>query len=311
MIWRTQKTRPTSPRRTPLRRARIGPDNGWSRRWRDWVRALRERFRSVIARRAAADMVYRRPMTLITHFTRYVEKRSAPSSLNLTVRPMFKTCISLASGAPANFAQGTSRTHDRNRSERQPVRTWAALPASRLAQPHVERDTTPMTIAPRRRVLSPPFVVDRDRTTPDAGIFDFASVRTRPRFMRHTRIEAVAATDLHLHAVRVRRRAQSVVGAQVVEQMQQARKRQRRVEPLAGPRVDRTLRKMAPAAAGSAVRGVPPALPATAPITPPAMRRAVQPAPAAPQIDVQALTDRVVQQIDRRFSAWRERTGRA
>ncbi|MEE8155489.1 MAG: hypothetical protein V3T53_11105 [Phycisphaerales bacterium] len=129
--------------------------------------------------------------------------------------------------------------------------------------------------------------------------------------MRHTRIETVATTDVHMQAVRVRRRAQSVVGAQVAEQMQQVRKRQRRVEPPAGPRVDRTLRKTAPAAVGSAARGTVPALSATAPSTPPAMRRAEQPAPAAPQIDVQALTDRVVQQIDRRFIAWRERTGRA
>lgn len=323
MIWRTRITRPTSPRRTPLRCALIASRSRWSHRWRDWVRALRERFRSVIARRAAADMVYQRPMTLITHFTQYVEKRSSPSSLNLTVRPRFTTCISMASSASVNFAERTTRMHDRNRSERRPVRTWAALPASRLSQPRVDRDTTPMTIAPPRRVLSPPFLVDRARTTADAGSFDLTSERTRRRFMRHTRIETVATTDVHMQAVRVRQRAQSVVGAQVAEQIQQARRRQRRVEPLAGPRVDRTLRKTTPAAAGSAARGTAPAaagpaargtvpaLSATASSTPPAMRRAEQPAPAAPQIDVQALTDRVVQQIDRRFIAWRERTGRA
>ena len=150
--------------------------------------------------------------------------------------------------------------------------------------------------------------IDSDLHAPPVSI-------TRPLFLRHTQMETVSTTEVNRQVIHARRRVIDTVGTRMSVQRQHSRKHQWRLDPLERPHVDRILLKTALASvtspnAAPAVCGIAPALPATTLSTPTAMNRAGQTASTAPQINVQDLTDRVVQQIDRRFSAWRERTGR-
>ena len=270
-----------------LRRRRSVPTVAVDGRWRAWARALAARHARRATRRAGPAMAFLAPGATRTRWTRTV------LTLQPQVRQAFERAAPGSGRAPAHGAPGAAAPPAVDRgapiprllvaAPRAPILVAPARAAAAVQQRGVAASRPPMLVAPARAAAEYPRVG-----------------------------AALAASRLTI--------------ARIVE-------RRRRVEEPRGLPLPERVRGTAPAARVAAVP--PPATPADradgwVPGRPPpvvAARRvrgateappspATAPAAAAPgrppaaALDLEALTEQVVRQIDRRIVAHRERMGR-
>lgn len=332
MIRKTNTAKPTSALRERLRCTPLASWGGSSHRWRDWARALRERFRCVAMRRHSAGMVYLHPRTLIERLTQIILMRRGPLGLRLAIRPTLRSYVSSESSADVGAAR-----------RELPGRAFNRGAGTRIALVRVDRTdraavgslATGTSVTPYSRVLPAPAAVDHaSKLRSYSSAADFTPLQTPSRRFRWPQLDSLDATDPSSQTVRVGRRRHSMIAAQVAYLTRQVRRRRQRPEAREYGRVERTLPKTKlmrqvhrPRQRAEALIGEPvertlqktaraAATPRTPEISPP-------PALGAPVVnrgdrkafeerlpDLQTVTDHVMRQIDRRLTAWRERRGR-
>jgi len=282
---------------------RIGRSSRGSCRWRDWTRVLRARFRCVAARRGHGGLVYLLPRTAIDRSTRFVGIRHMACTLQLSIRPVFQTCFTLARGE-----RESSRA--RGRGERVGF-GWRnpTFPAARV------RQGNRTAISPGQRVSMPPAAVDDPSQTQSQSQSRTAVIQTTRESRslggyRWRRLGPPGTTDLRSSGPDAVRRIHNVLTERLVLFTRELGRSRQREENRTGGRIEPTLRKSTLPSPAPSEPVTKETLTLSAPRSQPAAFRRDRVQFEGQPPDVQTIAEHVMRQIDHRLSAWRERTGR-